>query len=113
MDNPLMQATPGLTYPNITKEPLGDEGELTPGPDDLNPFEDPEAAERIQALQQKREMQRAEQGEIVRTVPKDFEVVAVADPTEGDDPYVFDDVGAVVDDVSLPGVANLGDGPQF
>ena len=113
MDNPLMQATPGLTYPNITREPLGDEGELTAGPNDLNPFEDPEAAERIQELQQKREMQRADQGELVKTVPSDFEVVAVADPTDGDDPYVFDDVGGMVDDVSLPGVANLGDGPQF
>jgi hypothetical protein len=112
MDNPLMQATPGLTYPNITKEPLGTEGELTPGPDDLNPFEDPEAAERIQALQQKRERQRANKGELVKTVPN-FEVVAVADPTEGDDPYLFDDVGQEVSDVGLPGVANLGDGPQF
>jgi len=112
MDNPLMQATPGLTYPNITKEPLGTEGELTAGPDSLNPFEDPEAAERIQELQDKRERQRANKGELVKTVPN-FEVVAVADPTEGNDPYLFDDVGQEVGDVGLPGVANLGDGPQF
>jgi len=108
-----MQATPGLTYPNITKEPLGDEGELTAGPDSLNPFEDPEAAERIQELQQKRQMQRAKKQELVKTVPSDFEVVAVADPTEGDDPYLFDDVSNEVSDVGLPGLANLGDGPQF
>lgn len=31
-------------------------------------------------------------------------------PTSGDDPFVFDDAGGVVDDVSLPG---LGNGPRF
>jgi hypothetical protein len=34
------QATPGLTPQTLTKDPLGTEAEMTPGPDDYNPYED-------------------------------------------------------------------------
>jgi len=34
------QATPGITPAKLTKDPLGTEGEMTPGPDDYNPYED-------------------------------------------------------------------------
>jgi len=37
---PFFQATPGITEPKFSRDPLGTEGELTPGPDDENPFED-------------------------------------------------------------------------
>lgn len=34
-----LYATVGITVPNLTAEPLGTEGEMTPGPDDENPYE--------------------------------------------------------------------------
>lgn len=34
--------TPGITDPMLSAEPLGTEGELTPGPDDYVPYDDPE-----------------------------------------------------------------------
>jgi len=34
-----LYATAGITEPNLTAEPLGTEGEMTPGPDDENPYE--------------------------------------------------------------------------
>lgn len=34
-------ATPGITPAKLTSEPIGTEGEMTPGPDDVNPYEDP------------------------------------------------------------------------
>jgi len=34
-----LYATAGITEPNLTAEPLGTEGEMTPGPDDQNPSE--------------------------------------------------------------------------
>jgi len=35
-----MQATLGMTEPNLTRDPLGTEGEMTPGPDDRNPYDE-------------------------------------------------------------------------
>lgn len=40
-------ATPGITDPLMSREPLGTEGELTDGPDDYVPYDDPEYWERI------------------------------------------------------------------
>lgn len=34
------RATPGITPCKFSKDPLGTEGEMTPGDDDWNPFED-------------------------------------------------------------------------
>lgn len=34
-----LYATAGITEPDMTPEPLGTEGEMTPGPDDENPYE--------------------------------------------------------------------------
>jgi hypothetical protein len=34
------RATPGITPQKLTEDPLGTEGEMTPGPDDYNPYED-------------------------------------------------------------------------
>lgn len=39
-----LYATVGITEPNLTAEPLGTEGEMTPGPDDENPYETGERA---------------------------------------------------------------------
>lgn len=38
----IMLATPGVTEPNLSAEPLATEGEATPGADDYVPFDDPE-----------------------------------------------------------------------
>ena len=53
------RATPGITPAKLTRDPLGTEGEMTPGPDDYNPYEDH---------------------------------TETYDPTEGRDPFVFDDI---------------------
>jgi hypothetical protein len=38
----LMHTTAGITEPRLTSEPLGTEGEMTGGPNDYVPFDDPE-----------------------------------------------------------------------
>lgn len=56
----------GITPMAMSREPLATEGEATPGPDDVNPYDE-------------REFQEA---------------MRVRNPTEGeDDPYTFDDIG--------------------
>lgn len=84
-----MQCTPGITTPSLSREPLGTEGELTPGPDDENPYED--------------ELNRVEQ--------RGFTLKE--DPTTDPDPYVFDDVEGVVDELSLPGLEDDRRMPRF
>lgn len=34
-----LQATLGITEPKLSRDPLGTEGEMTPGPDDENPYD--------------------------------------------------------------------------
>lgn len=66
----------GVTPAVLSREPLATEGEATPGPDHINPYDD------------------------FRQGPRTL----AADPTAGDDPYVFDDVGAEVGRFDLPGL---------
>jgi len=80
----------GMTPTLLSRTPLATEGEATPGPDDETPYE-PAHAPRATA-------------DGPRMDP---------DPTAGADPFVFDDVGRAVDDVTLPGLDALGDGPRF
>lgn len=62
----------GITPIPLSRDPLATEGEATPGPDDVNPFEEIEA-QRVQPS----------------------EKTTKEDPAEGEnDPFVFDDVGA-------------------
>lgn len=42
-------ASAGMTEPLMSKEPIGTEGELTPGPDDVNPYDNPELYEGFEA----------------------------------------------------------------
>jgi len=59
--------TPGTTSVNLSPTPLGTEAELTPGPDDENPFEEAqELRERIEIEQQTRAMQ---EDRLMNTVP--------------------------------------------
>lgn len=80
--NGFMQATPGITEPHLSRDPLGTEGEMTSGPDAESPFD------------------RFNQS-----------ATAKVDPTEGNDPYLFDNVGEELEGgISLP---PIGDGPRF
>jgi len=64
----------GITPAPLSAEPLATEGEATPGPDDVNPYDKFEAVS---------------------------EASAQEDPTDGDDPYFFDDV-FVAESFELP-----------
>lgn len=67
-----------MTEIPLSRDPLATEGEATPGPDDYNPYDE-------------RERQMAEQS-----------FGKARDPTEGDDPFVFDDVDDEIGEVELP-----------
>jgi len=81
--NGFMQATPGITEPHLSRDPLGTEGEMSDGPDDVSPFDS---------------FNRS--------------ATTNESPTEGDDdPYLFDDVGEELEKgFSLPPIGN---GPRF
>lgn len=112
MDDPLMHCSPGVTEPMLTAEPLGTEGEMTPGPDDINPYrslDERRAVEETIQQQRQRARQKRPDGELLETVGAG----SMGDPTTGDDPYVFDDVPAAVDDITLPFADATGPGPRW
>lgn len=80
---PIMQTSPGVTIPKITREPLGTEGELTPGPDDINPYNSIEEKEAVKEIKRRRE--------IDLDTGKDFGFDMI-NPLRGGDPYAFDDI---------------------
>jgi hypothetical protein len=49
-----MQCNPGITTPNLTAEPLGTEGELTEGPDHINPYRSVQEREIVEQYKRKR-----------------------------------------------------------
>jgi hypothetical protein len=63
----------GMTPRPISRDPLATESEASPGPDDENPYEEPQGT------------------------------TLESSPTAGNDPFVFDDVDEAVDEVRLPG----------
>lgn len=75
----------GMTDIPLSKAPIATEGEATPGPDDVNPYDE-------------REFQQAKRGRSGVSMPE-FESRS---PTSGDDPFVFDDAGQELDDLQLP-----------
>jgi len=51
----LPKVAEGVTLPPLTREPLGLEAEMTPGPDDWNPYEEnaePEGVDKVQLEQE-------------------------------------------------------------
>jgi len=107
---PLMQATPGITEKRFTADPLGTEGELTPGPDDANPFRSADEREIVDAYKAKQA--EYEKADLHRTTGIQLPFMdAPKSPTAGDDPFVFDDVGEEVANLRLPFTNS--DGPQF
>ena len=103
MQNPLMHTSPGITEPNITRHPIGTEGEMTKGPDRVNPFRSVEEAEIVEEIERK-ERERAKRDDtMLRTVPKENPAFGtLGNPLAGDDPFVFDDVEGEVDRLELP-----------
>jgi hypothetical protein len=101
MDDPLMHCTPGITKPALTAELLGTEGEMTPGPDEMNPYRSPEERAAVEETMQRQQTP-------TRSEPPDSElldtvgVTPMGHPTRGDDPYVFDDASEEVDRLQLP-----------
>jgi len=93
MDQPYSLWTPGISIPNFSRDPLATEGEATPGPDDMNPAIDPDAREEIERLKAKQREYAKRDDKIVRTVPIEDFGGFKPDPTRGDDPFVFDDIG--------------------
>lgn len=101
--HPLMSASPGITEPNLTAEPLGTEGEMTPGPDHINPFRSEEERQIVEDIERQIELRRGGErepvgGELQETIG----MRPLGNPTEGDDPFVFDDLGSDIDDAQLP-----------
>lgn len=109
---PLMQTTPGITQMEFTAEPLGTEGELTSGPNDANPFRSAEEREIVEAYKAKERQQLESDVDLMAEegVSLPFDEPS-HDPTSGNDPFVFDDVGAEVNQLQLPFAQN--DAPRF
>jgi hypothetical protein len=112
----LMQTTPGITRKRFCRDPLGTEAEMTSGPADMNPFRSAEEREIVEAYKEKERQQvesdvdlMAEEG-----VSLPFDEPA-HDPTEGADPFAFDDVE--MGTFELPGFDNIdpfnNEGPRF
>jgi len=108
----LMQTTPGITCKRFTADPLGTEGEMTAGPDDQNPYRSADEREIVEAYEKKERQQRAGDLQLFKTSTKHATDTGgishplhtnseVTDPTAGDDPFVFDDLGGGFD---LPGL---------
>ena len=70
----------GITPIPLSRDPLATEGEATPGPDDENPFEE---NNREYGLEEN-------------------EIAKQRDPTAGDDPFLFDDIGADLEEMEPP-----------
>lgn len=69
----------GITPMPLSQDPLATEGEATPGPDDVNPYEE---NEREYGL-------------------NEDEIAQQRDPTAGNDPYSFDDVAPAKPDIGF------------
>ncbi len=76
----------GITPAPLSRDPLATEGEATPGPDDHNPYEERE---------------------------NEFEIAKQRSPTEGDDPFTFDDVDDAVGELELPSLESEPDTSLF
>jgi hypothetical protein len=110
---PLMRTTPGITEKRFSADPLGTEGELTDGPDDVNPFRSAEEREIVLAYRAKQKEQEETDIDAMAsdgpTLP--FAKPMKEDPTEDPDPFVFDDVGEQIGELRLPFADS--DGPNF
>ncbi|MGK7294863.1 MAG: hypothetical protein ACNS61_03420 [Candidatus Wenzhouxiangella sp. M2_3B_020] len=70
----------GITPTLMSRAPLASEGEATPGPDDWNPYDEREEREFREQFESRES------------------------PTEGDDPFAFDDIGGEIMAADAPGI---------
>jgi len=89
--NPFMQVTPGITEPELTELPLGTEAELTPGPNDVNPFRSEQerreveeiiTAQRERERRQGRTADRAGIDEPRETPPLEDVILGINEPAD-------------------------------
>lgn len=115
----LMATTPGITQQKFCACPLGTEGELTPGDDNHNPYRSADEREEVERVA-KKEKER-EDSQVFKTgtfdgsdtggVDHPLHSDTVANPTAGNDPFAFDDLGSSTFD--LPSFDLDSDGPRF
>jgi len=97
MEDPLMLPSIGITEPKITRTPLGTEGEMSAGPDEINPHNSVEEKEMVEEIEQKQQ-----DSDLYQTVPATLEF-DFQSPTQGNDPFLFDDIDQEdVQEVQLP-----------
>jgi len=117
----LMQTTPGTTCKRFCRNPLGSEGELTSGPDDMNPYRSADEREEVERVAQKERQQRAGDLQLFKTSDKNAEDTGgISHPlhTNTDDTGAVDLPGFGMDGTTdLLGVERFdpfnNDGPQF
>jgi|GEM_PF-4879713 len=120
----LMQTTPGFTSKRFCRNPLGSEGELTPGADDQNPYRSADEREEVERVAEKERKQRAGDVQLFKTSRGTEDTGGVShpmhtnstvnDPTEGNDPFVFDDLGGGFKLPRLDSASPFNDdGPRF
>jgi len=125
----LMLTTPGITEKKLTANPLGLESEMTAGPSDVNPYRSVQERELVERIKEK-ERQRAD-AQLFKTGDNsggDTGGVShplhsnsnVDEPTEGQDPFLFDDLNPELpafgdsDPFGLEALSPFNDdGPQF
>jgi hypothetical protein len=79
----LMLTTPGITSKRFCRNPLGTEGEMSPGDDRANPYRSVEEREYVEEVERK-EKER-----------QDSELFKTGNPVGGEsDPFTFDDLGS-------------------
>lgn len=94
----------GITPVPLSRDPLATEGEATPGPDDWNPYDEMEeerARERFNQQQREDQEMQMEFPEMPAMLQGKSE-----SPTDGDDPFAFDDVGIGIRELQLPGLSD-------
>ena len=102
MEDPLMLPSIGITEPKITKDPLGTEGELTAGPDEINPHNSVEEKEMVEAIEEKQR-----DSDLYKTVPATLEF-EFPNPIQGNDPFIFDDIDTEdTQEIQLPFASDL------
>jgi hypothetical protein len=111
----LMQTTPGTTCKRFCQNPLGTEGELTPGADDQNPYRSADEREEVERVAEKERQQRQGDLQLFKTSRGTEDTGGVSHPLHTSS---SDDTGAGdLPGFELPGLENINpfnnDGPQF
>jgi hypothetical protein len=101
----------GMTPMPMSRNPIATEGEATPGPDDVNPYDELEYERFKERMKTERRRDRRESPKM--RLMGGGQGGMDPNPTNGDDPYFFDDVADDLEEVEtdgfgLPGLDRLG-----